>query len=235
MIPYRIALICVFLPLIAVHTTLTIAISFGNLEFCIPYWSHCHSVSATGRQYPEFFVFKALLIPTAVFMSAYWLLLHQWIIRISDNVAKPRVMTVMGLIACAALVLYTVTLGAVGEAYGLARRIGVVFYFAFTSFGHLILLRHIDKLDTENLGIIPQQNRLSISCIVLIGTAIASALVGYVWADWWDNWENAYEWWFSLLMISMFYQVGKMWQITGYDVSFSVAYSDDSDQKERRN
>lgn len=222
MLPYRIALICVLLPLIAVHSTLTIAITFGNLEFCIPYWSHCHSVSATGRQYPEFFVFKALLIPTAVFMSAYWLLLHHWITRISSARNKPRIMTGMGLIACFALILYTVTLGAAGETYGLARRVGVVFYFAFTSFGHLILLRHLDKLDTAELSIVAQQNKLSISCIVLIGTAIASAVVGYLWDDWWDNWENAYEWWFSLLMISMFYQVGKMWHITGYNIKLSV-------------
>jgi len=220
--PQRIALICVLLPLIAVHTTLTIAIGFGNLEFCVPYWSHCHSVSATGRQYPEFFVFKALLIPTAVFMAAYWLLLHNWIKQISHAATGPRILTAMGLIACLALILYTVTLGAVGEAYGLARRIGVVFYFAFTSFGHLVLLRHLDKLDTERLDIIPQQNRLAISCLILIGSAIASAFAGYFWDEGWDNWENAYEWWFSLLMISLFYQVGSMWRKTHYQMHFTT-------------
>lgn len=222
MIPYRIALICFLLPLVTAHTTLTIGISMGNLELCIPYWSQCHSVSATGRQYPEFFVFKAFIIPTALFMVAYWLLLHEWIRRVSGNSSNPRIITAMGVFACFALVLYTVTLGAVGETYGLARRIGVVFYFAFTSFGHLILLRHLDKLDTQALGIIPQQNRLSMSCMVLIATAITSAVVGYVWDDWWDNWENAYEWWFSVLMLSMFYQVGKMWQITGFDIDFRL-------------
>ncbi|MEM0910072.1 MAG: hypothetical protein AAGJ37_03800 [Pseudomonadota bacterium] len=223
--PYTIALITVLLPLISVHATLTIGIVVGNLDPCIPYWSSCHSISATGRQYPEFFVFKALLIPTAVFMMAYWLLLDRWIKQLSRDNTSPTIVTGMGLIASVALIVYTVTLGAEGESYGLARRIGVVFYFAFTSFGHLILLRHLDKIDTASLDIIPQQNRLTISCLVLIGTAVASAFAGLLWEEGWDNWENAYEWWFSLLMISMLYQVAVMWKKTGYRINLHLEQS----------
>ena len=223
--PYKIALICVFLPLISVHVTLTIALSVGNLELCNPYWSECHSISATGRQYPEFFVFKALLIPTAIFMMAYWLLLYNWVKRLANRSTKLIIVTAMGIIASVALIVYTVTLGAVGEPYALARRIGVVFYFAFTSFGHLILLSCLDKIDTEKLGIVEQQNRLTISCLVLIGTAIISAFLGLLWEEWWDKWENAYEWWFSLLMISMFYQVASMWKRTNYQIRLHVEHN----------
>lgn len=220
--PYIIALIAVFLPLVSVHLTLAIGILVGNLGPCIPYWSSCHSISATGRQYPEFFVFKALLIPTAVFMMAYWLLLYHWVRQLSNGKTSPNIATGMGLVASAALIVYTVTLGADGDPYALARRIGVVFYFAFTSFGHLILLRHLDNIDTAPLGIIPQQNRLTVSCIVLIGSAIASAFAGLLWEQGWDNWENAYEWWFSLLMISMLYQVAVMWKKTDYQIQLDV-------------
>lgn len=222
MLPYRIALLCVFLPLVAVHTTLTIGIVAENLELCNPYWSDCHSISATGRQYPEFFVFKAMLIPTAVLMAAYWLLLYTWVCQVTDGVTKPSVLAAMGLVASTALVVYTVTLGAEGDHYGLARRIGVVFYFAFTAFAHLILLSHLDKADTYKLGIVAQQNRLAISCVVLIATAIGSAAMGYFYDEFWDRWENAYEWWFSLLMISMFYQVGGMWKRTRFAMRLST-------------
>lgn len=222
MLPYRIAMLCVFIPLIAVHTTLTIGVSVGNLEPCNPYWADCHSISATGRQYPEFFVFKALLIPTAVIMSAYWLLLYQWIQGISEGVFKPKVIVLMGLTASIALVIYTVTLGAEGNAYALARRIGVIFYFAFSAFAHLLLLGFLDKIDTYRLGMVAEQNRLSISATILVVTAIISAMLGYVYPDVWDRWENAYEWWFSLLMISMFYQVGRMWKKTEFTMCLSV-------------
>ncbi|TDF42486.1 hypothetical protein EYS14_03795 [Alteromonadaceae bacterium M269] len=223
MLPYRIAMLCVFIPFVTVHTTLTIGVSVGNLALCNPYWADCHSISATGRQYPEFFVFKALLIPAAVFMVAYWLLLYQWIQKVTEHTRKPSVVLGMGLVASIALIVYTVTLGAEGEPYSLARRIGVVFYFAFTAFAHLILLSHLDKIDTHKLGIVAQQNRLAISAIALIVTAIASAAMGYFFDDFWDRWENAYEWWFSLLMTSMFYHVGIMWRKTRYTVSLFIS------------
>jgi hypothetical protein len=225
-IPYKVALICTFLPLVSVHLTAVIAMSFDNIITCIPYYSNCYSISATGRGYPEYFVFKGLLIPTAIFMMAYWLMLHQWIIQLSHKKLRPCTVTTMGIIASIALIVYTVTLGAEGEPYALARRIGVVFYFAFTSFGHLILLRYLDKLETEQLDIVEQQNRLLISATVLIGTAILSAFVGFIWDEFWDNWENAYEWWFSLLMISMFYQVAIMWQKTGFQVHLGLSNKD---------
>lgn len=222
MVPYKIALICLFLPLVAVHLTLAIAIAFTNLEPCNPYWSECHSISATGRQYPEFFVFKALLIPTAVVMAIYWVLLRTWLMQLTNNQLKPRLMTAMGVTAGITLIVYTVALGAEGEPYALARRIGVVFYFAFTAFGHLLLLKHLDKVDTEKHGLAVYQSRLSISCIFLIGSAILSAIVGVIWETWWDKWENAYEWWFSLLMISMFYQTAQMWKKTQFTLTLSI-------------
>lgn len=220
--PYRIALICVFLPLISVHLTLSIAILFDNLTLCIPYWANCHSISATGRQYPEFFVFKALLIPTAVLMAAYWLMLHQWVLKMNSHKSSPTIVTGMGLIAAIALIVYTVTLGAVGEPYALARRIGVVFYFAFSSFAHLILLKHLQQIDSVRHGIVKEQKHLTISCLILVISAIASAVAGFVWEQWWDSWENAYEWWFSLLMISLFYQVAQMWKKTQFTLSLTL-------------
>ncbi|WP_018981867.1 hypothetical protein [Salinimonas chungwhensis] len=226
MFPYRIAQLCVFLPLVTVHITLTIGIAMGNLTACNPYWSDCHSISATGRQYPEFFIFKALLIPTAVFMSAYWLLLHHWLRQMSVAQGKSMMVSGMGIIASLALVLYTVTLGAEGEPYALARRIGVIFYFALTAFAHLMLLRSLDYLDTQKLHIVAAQNRLTMIALVLIITAIVSAALGYFFEEFWTRWENAYEWWFSLLMISMFYQVGLMWRQTRYKGAFTIDVED---------
>lgn len=160
-------------------------------------------------------------------MSAYWLLLYQWVQRVSDVAHKPKTLLLMGIVASIALVMYTVTLGAEGNAYALARRVGVIFYFAFSAFAHLLLLGVLDKIDTYQLRIVTEQNRLSISAILLIVTAITSAVIGYVYSDFWDRWENAYEWWFSLLMISMFYQVGVMWKKTRYDMLLTTEHSTD--------
>jgi len=213
--PYKIAIICVLLPLITVHLTLTVSISFDNLRACLPYWSHCHSISATGRQYPEFFVFKAFMIPTAVFMGMYWLLLHTWLKQISDNNIKPHIITAFGCMAAFMLIVYTVTLGAVGEPYALARRLGVTVYFGFTAGGHLLLLLKFKQVNTQMLNIAGEVKAMSYLCFVMLTTALASAVAGFLWEGW-DNWENAYEWWFSIIMISLFYCVARMWKKTGF-------------------
>lgn len=221
MSPNKIALICVLLPLGTVHLTLSIAFVFENLQACIPYWSYCYSISATGRQYPEFFVFKALMIPTAVFMMMYWLLLHTWVKKISRQKVVPSLMTALGCTAGFALIVYTVTLGAEGEPYALARRLGVVLYFAFSALGHLLLLAKLQQIDTKSLNIEREQALLKYICLVLVVSGIASALAGFLWPGW-DNWENAYEWWFSLAMIALFYVVGRMWKKTEFVMAFRV-------------
>lgn len=221
MTPYRIALVVVLLPLITVHLTLSISLGFNNLSMCVPYWADCHSISATGRQYPEFFVFKALMIPTAVFMFWYWLLLHDWLKQISNNRIRPHLITSLGVIASAALIIYTVTLGAVGEPYALARRLGVVFYFAFSSFGHLLLLSKMRVLDLQALNISTEHKWIMNVCAILVISGILSAIAGFL-CEGWDDWENAYEWWFSLAMISLFYQVGVMWKKTRFRMTLSL-------------
>jgi hypothetical protein len=219
--PYKIALVCVLLPLFTVHLTLTVSLLLENLEACVPYWSGCHSISATGRQYPEFFIFKGLMIPTAVFMMFYWLLLGTWLTHISDKRINPNFIVSIGCIAAVMLVVYTTTLGVVGEPYALARRIGVVFYFGFSSLGHVLLLLKLKLLDTHKLGIAPERKAIFYICIVMITSAIASAIAGFMWEGW-DDWENAYEWTFSLLMISLFYVTARMWEKTAFTISLSL-------------
>ena len=132
----------------------------------------------------------------------------------------------MGGIASIALVIYTVTLGAKGEPYELARNVGILFYFAGNAFAHLVLLSYLDKIDTEQLLIVRSQNRLIISTLTLIGTAIATAFIGLLFDEFWDRWQNAYEWWFALLMVSLFYHVANMWKTTNFQLHYSAIKGD---------
>lgn len=215
MLPYRVSLLCVCLPLVTVHLTWLVATASGNLDFCVPYWAHCHSISATGRHYPEALIFKALFIPIAVLMACYWLLLHRWVTCISAGRRNPILITVQGVIACIALIIYTLTLGLEESFYPLARRIGVVLYFSFTSFAHLLLLAVLQDEQVSQYSLKTERQSLTATCALLVIAAIVSALLGFLWPGW-DAWENAFEWCFSLGMISLFFWVGKMWKKTAY-------------------
>lgn len=215
-----IAYVCALLPIITVHLTLAIALTAGNLEPCVPYWSQCHSISATGRQYPEFFVFKGLVIPIAIAMMVYWIVLRRWLTLIGLKDAG-KTLSVLGLIAGIALIVYTTTLGAVGEPYALARRIGVILFFAFTSLAHLLLLSklNVDVLETQRLK--SEHQRLFILCFGLLFLGILSAILGFLWEGY-SNWDNALEWWFSLLMMGQFFMVGRMWRKTNLSLNIQT-------------
>jgi hypothetical protein len=215
-LPQQIALLCAIIPVISVHTTWLIASMMENLHWCLPYWHSCHSISATGRQYPEFFVFKAIMLPLATLMFGYWLLLNHWLKQLFASKALRRTVFILGGFACVALILYTVTLGAVGDSYRLARRIGIVLFFVGTSFAHLVLVKCLNDLPERakhySSLISPWLKRMTIVCAALVIGSMINGLLGFLW-EYWDIWENAFEWSYSLVMVSLFYLVGRMWSI----------------------
>ena len=196
----KLAYLCAALPVVSVHLTWAVASLFGNVQGCFVYWGYCHSISATGRQYPEFFIFKGLMIPAAMLMMAYWILLYRWLLNLKVQDVKAQRIKSLGLIACVALIIYCVTLGADGEPWALPRRIGVILYFSFTSFAHLLLLNSVSSHQIFQSLLKRYYQRLLNLCILLLILGVFSALLGFLWDDY-NNWDNAFEWWFALLMV----------------------------------
>lgn len=223
-LPVWIARLCFIVPIACVHLTWLTGTLAGNLEPCITYWHSCHSISATGRQYPEFFLFKALMLPVAVLMALYWLMINVWWHKVSADSGRTNWIVVMGLIACIALIVYTVTLGSLGEPYKVARRTGIVFFFVMTSFAHLLLLRQL--LDAMTRKQLPEAIsslivRFKWLCFSMVISGLISGILGYVWAGW-DDWENAFEWWFSGAMMAQFALLAQMFHRTGFSLSFHL-------------
>ncbi|WP_026376312.1 hypothetical protein [Aestuariibacter salexigens] len=217
----KLAYLCAFLPVIAVHLTWSLAFVTGDVDGCLVYWGYCHSISATGREYPEFFVFKALMIPVAVLMMLYWMSVYQWLMQLSVTKASASRIRALGMIAAVALILYTVTLGASGEPWALPRRIGAVLYFAFTSFAHLALLYSVSRQNELKKRLGKGSQHLARLCAVLILMGVISALLGYLWPGY-RNWDNAFEWWFALLMMGQFILVGRMMAFTKFEIHLTV-------------
>lgn len=205
---------CALLPLITAHLTLLIAFFTGGLHPCNPYWQLCHSISATGRAYPQFFVFKALMIPAAILMMAYWAVMYVWLDRMCISRARKRAVLVFGLSASVALIAYTVTLGAQGEPYHLVRRIGVVLFFAFSAFLHLLIASWLVTAEQQS-GITKHTEKTVASHLLylsyfLVFIGAGSAISGFVWSGY-KNWDNAFEWLFALAMMGQFAVVGRLW------------------------
>jgi hypothetical protein len=143
-----IALITGLLPIIAAHTSFVIAAIYEHVPWCNPYWHSCMSISATGRNSPEYYFFKATMIPAAIMMILFWQTIYRWLMALGDRPSwQTRAIPTVGFIAALCLILYTTVLGASGDIFHLERRIGVVIYFTFTYLAQLLLTRRVLKLN----------------------------------------------------------------------------------------
>ena len=78
---YPIAIMINLLPLVCIHLCYLVAANLGHIEWCVPYLENCTSISATGRKYPEFFIFKGLMIPAVARVRNYDQYVRQHLIR----------------------------------------------------------------------------------------------------------------------------------------------------------
>lgn len=215
--PHQLAKLITGLAVICVVSCFLIAASVGNIRWCMPFAADCVSISATGRRYPEFFVFKGLMLPAAVLMVFYWQQLHHWLSLSGIQHNASNWMLRLGYVAAGALAVYTLTLGATGEPYALARRMGIILFFGLTAMNHLLLLLILRTTALLKYPHMRLYRGLSWS-MLLVGLANTglSFWPGY------DDYQNAVEWWFALAMISQFALVGRLWQRSGFRVRYSL-------------
>lgn len=221
--PGIIALSTGLLPILAIHSVYLIAAFYEHVPWCIPYIDSCTSISAAGRQNPEYFIFKATMIPAAVLMMLFWYLCYQWLLCTGHRSSiGPRSILIAGTVAALFLILYTTMLGASGDLYQLERRIGVIIYFTFTYLAQLLFTYQIGKLNSQRQLF---SARLYYFLIGLNTTVLSIGLLSLMlelsMADY-DSIEDAFEWILALLIHIYFLGIYAVWRNTEFTVSFRV-------------
>jgi len=212
------------LPLLAVHLTYLLAAHTGYVEWCIPYLDGCTSISKTGRNPPASYVFRAMILPSAVLMSAYWLLAYQWLLALGDKpTLSNRLLPWLGLIAGVFLIVYATVLGSEGQFYQLMRRHGIIFFFAFTFFAQLLLTYRLARLLKQQplpfaSWIYPTKLGLCLSQISIGLINIPASELGS------DELKDVIEWNFALIMISYFFISGIAWWQSAFKANFSTVH-----------
>ncbi|MFV2057341.1 MAG: hypothetical protein ACC707_12790 [Thiohalomonadales bacterium] len=206
-------------PILAINICYLIAASFEHVAWCFPYLDGCTSISATGRHAPENFIYRATMLPIAVFMGLYWVLNYYWLIELGDRLRWPRLTILfLGVIAAFFLVLYTTVLGAIGDIYQTQRRIGVTIYFSFTYLSQLLItsrLWHLKKKRGQvRLGRVPEAQLLLCSAMLLLGLISIPLSVVEPQAD------NIIEWNFALLLSLYYLTTYYGWKNTGFELKF---------------
>lgn len=215
------------LPIVAIHSSLAIAIVAGVFPPCFPYVDGCVSISATGRYPPSTFVFKAAMMSEWVIMVLYWLASAAWLRalnRAAGGNGKPgAVMAALGVAGALALIIYVTFLGTDGPVYNFMRRFGVYLYFLFTVVAQILLARNsLSLARTLRLTSVARVARVQLGlALVPFALGALNLLLKATLADP-DPAENMIEWAFALLMHVYFLLTYVTWRDTGFDSRFEV-------------
>lgn len=215
------------LPILAIHGAYFLAVAAERVPACIPYLHGCTSISATGRYPPASYLFKAAMLPEAVFLIAFWLLSAAWLralAREQRSAARSAgAIAGIGTAGAAALILYVTFLGTQEPFYELMRRFGVYVFFLLSVVAQLLLAVRVkalaaDMSDGRLHRITTWQQRLAVAPLLLglLNVVLKATL------DDADATENAIEWIAVLLMQTYIVLSYFAWTCSGFTATFRV-------------
>ena len=191
------------LPWIAVHSCWLLSVDAGYVTACNPYLDGCTSISATGRHGLAFYLFKMLMIPTAMLYLAVWLIAAQWLRGLGQ---RPWALLLCGAVGALFLILYATFLGTDGELYTWLRRFGARMFFALTAFAQLLLAWHLWRAAFKAWW----ARGILWLCGLQLAIGIASLPLPLLLADP-DAWQNIVEWNYALAMNAVFGLLAAGW------------------------
>ena len=184
------------LPLLTIHLCWLVSSLEGYIDWCVPYTGPCTSISRAGRYGTAWWLFKLLMIPASVLMIHYWWACRRWLHACTGKWRDSLLW--LGAGAGVALLVYTLALGAGPGLYTVLRRAGVILFFAFS---FLALLRVAVALREQPRWRLSGQRLLYYS-LMLLGIGIGSVLHDVIDPVGHEQWEDVYEWWLALLLLS---------------------------------
>lgn len=126
------ALTAAVLPFVTFNTSYLIAASLEHVPTCFTYFEGCTSVSSTGRQSPETWLFKTGVLTLAIVLALHWHRSAAFLRAKGLSGLAANMLRGVAFVSVVALTIYAITLGLSDEHFGKLRRIGT-HGFAFGS------------------------------------------------------------------------------------------------------
>jgi hypothetical protein len=204
------------LPLIAMFGAFAIGVAYGTLPDCNPIIDGCRSISATGRQPPGSFLFRAIMMPQAVILAFMWYLSYLWLRRLPPGIGRAHELLILiaGVVNPVALIVYLTFLGTSEPIYEFMRRIGIYFGFLGIAVAQLVIALAMLRTELRDLA----RLMLGLTAVVFL-VGILNLVLKATLNDP-DPAENRIEWIASILLQAWFFVLFVAWRRT--DARFSV-------------
>ena len=206
------------LPLIAMFGAFALGSAYGVLPDCNPLIDGCCSISATGRQPPGSFLFRAIMLPQGILLGFVWYLSVLWLDRLKPTPGRVMRSTILaaGLVNVLALIIYVTFLGTSEPVYEFMRRSGIYFGFMGMAVAQILIAGVLLRTELRSLA----KAMLSIGAVILM-LGILNLLLKSVLDDS-DPAENRIEWIAAIIMQAWFFVLFVAWHRTGADFSVRI-------------
>jgi uncharacterized membrane protein len=216
-------LIAGIVPFIGVHICYVVAVQHGFLPACIPHVDGCTSISATGRNPPASFLFRAIELPFAAILVVIWHFTVEWLRVLKPALSRRMAVAILvsGVAGALALIVYVTFLGTKEPIYEFMRRFGIYFYFLGTVLAQLFVALSLRSAGNAALGRLPDVMLwLCVSPFALGLLNLAQkAVLAHATAD---ALENSIEWFAATLMQAYFVVLYFAWRRTGFEARVTV-------------
>ena len=205
------------LPIIAALTALRLSIEMGLVPPCNPLLDGCVSISRAARHDLPNYIFRAIILPTAVLQTMTWILCAAWLKQMDTHTRTLlRVLPWLGVLAGLVLIIYGTFLGTEGLMYRFLRRQGITFYFGFTFICMVMASGSLWRLAHTGQTALPARFAwiLPAACAVTLAVGFIQAF-GPLFLnseDLKDRLGNLMEWYAGISFSLFFFALSWLWQ-----------------------
>jgi len=206
------------LPLIAMFGAFALGIAYEVLPNCNPLIDGCCSISATGRQPPGSYLFRAIMLPQGILLGFVWYLSVLWLRKLEPTPTNTTclIILVAGVVNVVALIMYVTFLGTTEPIYEFMRRTGIYFGFLGMAVAQLTIAIVLLRTRLRPLGQAMLSIGLAVCALGVLNLALRSVLADP------DPAENRIEWIATILMQAWYFLLFIAWRRTGVEFSVRV-------------
>ena len=217
-----------FIPLIAINLCLFISQNYEFLEgtiftvdqigrsaFSIPYFDGSLSISRASRTFPQYLIFKPIMIITAILLYYYWNNNNRLVNKYKITAINYKFKTV-GILSAVFLAIHSIFLGIKFDIqiYKLMRRVVLLLFIIFEIIAQGMLVYHFFKIKDKISGLINKKVLILKAILVSILAIVAILSLPILLDKGNTHFKHALEWNYFVGVVLFYLFTRLLWKRT---------------------
>ena len=217
-----------FIPLIAINLCLFISQNYDFLEgtiftvdqlgrsaFSIPYLDGSLSISRASRTFPQYLIFKPIMIITAILLYYYWNNNNRLVNKYKITNINYKFKT-FGILSAVFLAIHSIFLGIKFDIqiYKLMRRVVLLLFIIFEIIAQGMLVYHFFKIKDKISGLINKKVLILKAILVSILATVAILSLPILIDKGNTNFKHALEWNYFVGVVLFYLFTRFLWKRT---------------------